>query len=129
MLKEFGQIDGGLEVDFFDEEGVCAECVGAIDVAQLVRGGEDDDGQVSKTVLFANPGENFEAGYAREFEVQEDENRERVFEPVGKFSYASEVGDGFFAGVDVSHRVQDGGFFEGALHQEDVVLQIFNDEY
>ena len=127
FAKEFGGVHGLLEVDFLDEKGVCTEVVGAVDVAQLVGGGEDDDGKVAEAFLLANPGEDCKTVYSGEFEVEEDQDREGIFGAVAEFSGASEVLDGFFAVAHELNGVGEESFLEGALHEEDVVLPVFND--
>src|SRR5262245_52294847 len=65
-FKELAQIDGALEVEFFDEERVGAKLIGAVDVANLVGGGQYDNGKAADAGLAANPTENFETIFARE---------------------------------------------------------------
>jgi hypothetical protein len=101
--------------------------ISAVDVAKPVGGGEDDDGQVAEAFLLANPGEDCKAVDAGEFEVEEDQDREGVFGAVAELSCASEVLDGFFAVARELSGVGEEGFLKGALHEEDVVLPVFND--
>ena len=119
-------VNGLLEVDFFDEEGVCTEAVCAVDVAYLIGGGEDDDGQVAEAFLLSNPGEDCKAVDAGEFEVEEDEDRKGVFRTVSKFSCAPEILDGIFAVADELSWIGQEGSLKGALDEEDVVLPVFN---
>jgi hypothetical protein len=118
-----------LEIEVFDEEGVGSESIGPVDVANLIRRGKDYDGQGSKAVVLPDPREDVEAVFAREFEVQEDEDRKREFCSVGELSFAIEVGHGVFGRADVLNRVLEGGLLKGALHEEDVVLPVFNNQY
>ena len=117
-----------LEVEAFDEEGVCAEAIGAINGVHLGRTSENYDRQSTEAVVLSNPGEDGETIFAGEFEVQEDEDRKRELHTVGKLSFAGEVGDDVVAGANELDGVLDGGLFKGASHQEDVVLAVFNDK-
>jgi hypothetical protein len=118
-----------VEIQFFDAEGICSEAISQIDVTYLGGGGKDYNGQVSKAVLLANPGEDLKAVLAGEFEVQEDEHGKREFVTVGELSFAAEVGDGVFAGANVLNGILEGGSLKGALHEEDVILPVFNNQY
>ena len=115
FAQDSGEVHGSLKVDFFDEEGICAEVIRAIDVAKPVGGGEDDDGQVAEAFLLANPGKDCKAVDTGEFEVKEDQDRKGVFGAVGEFASASEVLDGFFAVEDELNWVGEGSSLKGAL--------------
>jgi hypothetical protein len=117
-----------LETEIFDEEGVCSETVGAIDIIHMTRSGKDDHGQGSESVLLADPGKDLEAVDAPEFQVQEDEDRDGVLRAIGELSFTAEIGDGVFAGANELNGVFEISLFKGGLHQEDVSLAVFNDE-
>ena len=118
-----------MEIGVFDEEGVCPESIGEIDEIPLGPRGEHDDGQGAEAVVLANPGEHLEAVDIGEFEVQEDQGGKRESSSAGELSFAAEVVDEVFAGANELDGVLDGSLFKGALHEEDVVLAVFNNEY
>src|SRR4051812_22938643 len=53
--NEPAQLDVVQEIERFDEEGICPERIGAVDIANLVGGGQNDDGNAADSGLGPNP--------------------------------------------------------------------------
>jgi hypothetical protein len=64
-----GQLEGVLEVRRLHEERVCAECVGLVDIVNVVGGGQHDNGEMVERRHFSQPRKDFEAVNAGQFQV------------------------------------------------------------
>jgi len=127
-FEELGDFEVGWEAGGFLNEGVGAEAVGALNIAGLGRGAEDDDHDVFEVGLSAKPGEEFKAADFGEFEVEEDEAREWKLVTVGERARAGEVVHGRLAVGDAVEGALDAGPFEGKLDKFDVGLLVFDVE-
>jgi hypothetical protein len=111
--------DAGEEFEFVDgfgEEVIGAGLDAAFDVAELVEGGDHEDGDVAGFGGGFEAAADFEAGHAGHHDVEEDE--------VG-------VGLGdFFEGIDAVDGDVDGAVerFEIGLHEFDVLGIVIDDE-
>ena len=126
----FGEKVHGLEHHFFggrfDEIGFGAEIFGALTIALFGGRGENDNVQVAEARLLLDPGEDLEAVEVGEFQIEEDDGRQRVIIPVGEFSDAREVIKGDLAIIGDLDGEAYFGFLQSALHEEDIVLIVFN---
>src|SRR4051812_6250028 len=84
--QNLAELDGILEVVVFDEEGISAQMIGAIDILKLIGGSKNQDGQGADTFFMADPGEDLEAVHAWQFQVEKDEDREGIFSAIAVFA-------------------------------------------
>ena len=114
MLGDASEV---LDAAGFDEIGIGAEVVGAVDVAGFIGRGEDHDEQASEAGLAANPFEDFKSVDAGHFNVKEEHFREGIFLMISGF----EVANGLLAVLNKFHTDIDAGLEEGSLQQIDVI--------
>jgi len=127
--EDVGHGDGVFEIQGLDEEGVGAEGVGTVDVADGVGGGENHDAQGFERGLYFEPAKNFESVEARHFEVEEKQVREWEFGAIGIFSSAEEIADGLVAVADDENGVGNVRYLEGFSDKQDIVFPIFRQKY
>jgi len=107
------------------EEGGDAERLGAADVAQFPRGGEDGDGEVLEGGLGAEPFDDFETVFERHFQIEEDEAGTGEG---GVFEGPLQVMDGFFAIADVLDGIAQACPGEGAADEKSIVKLVFSQQ-
>jgi len=117
-----------VQVTRLDKKGVGSELVGPIDIANGIRGGQNDHPERSQFGLLANPSQNLKAVDAGHLQVEQHDARKREF---GAIAIPA-------AGLQIKHRllsvshypqwVDDLVLCEGALEQDDVILIVFNKE-
>jgi hypothetical protein len=97
LLNVGDEFDAFVELDRFDQVIVRAEPVTCLDVFIAVGGGEDNNRDVAKSLSGFYLGEDFEAAFAWQVEVEEDEVRPRGAAGAGVFAALEEEVEGFFA--------------------------------
>ncbi len=89
-LEHFDEVGVGCG---FDEEGVCAELIGEVDIDGLGGGGEHDDDERAQGGLGTNPTEHIEAADLGKFDIEEDYGGEREILAVAESPGALEIVD------------------------------------
>jgi hypothetical protein len=125
-LQKFGQFGVIFEVEWFDEEGIGAEFVGAIYVGNQIGGSENYDRDGADAGLLTDPGENVIAVGAGHFEVEEDEIRKGMLGAVGVSAIAAQILDGCLTASDYMELVGHGGVLEGPSDKDDVIFEVLD---
>jgi hypothetical protein len=86
LFYGFAHIDGHPCVGVLYQECVGADIVGSLDIAFVDGGGQDDDDEGFEAGLAANPFEHLHSHFDGEFQIEEDEGRERELLPIGVLS-------------------------------------------
>jgi putative exosortase-associated protein (TIGR04073 family) len=128
VAEGFDGFEEVVEFDGFDEVGVGADLVSAVDIGFFAGGSKDGNGEALDAGLPADPGDDFEAVPAGHFEIEQDETGERKFGAVRIGTRAGEIGDGVLAVFHMLDGIGKLGLAESALEEEDVVLIIFGHE-
>jgi hypothetical protein len=105
----------------FGEEGIRAEGVGAVDLANFVEAAENDNEEARLDNCAANPFKDGQAIHAGHLQIEQDDAGKWIFGPVIVRAFAGEVGDGLFTVADFHERIFDTEFFEGAADEEAIV--------
>ena len=128
VIEGLDQLDEFEGSRWLEEVIVGAKQAGPLHVFGARGGGEHTDWQRFEAGLLANPFQDFEAGFLRHVDVQEDQGGERVAPTVGKGGLAGEVLDGLLAVGHGVKRMGQPGTFEGELKEEDIVGLVFRVE-
>ena len=119
-VREFPGVAG------FNEVGVGTEFIGFGDVLLATGRGEDEDDEFAQVGRLANMGEDFKAVGTGEFQVKDDQRRQRVFVAVGEFASAIKIIEGLLAVGGDLWDVGNACLFERILKEESVVWLVFD---
>jgi len=121
----------GGEVDEFerlDEEGICAEIVGLVDVVHVFGGSKDDNAHGGKGFVGPDFLEDFETVEFGHFEIEQEEVWKGEFVAIGVFTEAVKVSEAFLAIADDVDWIVDTSLIEGTTDEEDIVFEILGQE-
>lgn len=122
-------IDEGLEFARFGgfyEIGFCAHAIGDIDVLLAGGAGQDDDEEVLKVGLRAQPGEKLQAIESRHVKIDEEHAWGGGCFAVGVFADTQKIRHGLDAVADHLQRAIQTRFAKSVLQQLHVKIRIFN---
>jgi hypothetical protein len=127
-IKRVHHVDKAVEFDWFDKISVRPGVVSAIDIGIFARRREHDDRQAFQRWLGTNPIDDFKTIFARHFQVEQKQIRQRKHFPVPIAAVAAKI---FYCIFTILHTVKRVGYLrllEGALEEEDVILIVFRQQ-
>jgi hypothetical protein len=124
-----GEGEEALGVRRFDDVGVCTEAVRSINVGFFVGRRKDNDENRRQRGVITNPLENIQAENFWELQIEKHEMRQGEPLPIREFADAAQIINGNLAVFSDFHRVINASLSQSTLHEEDIVLVIFNEKY
>ena len=119
-------LQGALEVWGFLDVGVCSQFVCPLDIRGLARGTEHNYHEVFEGGLLAHPREHLQAIQLGQFQVQQNQARERVLFPIRIRAGSGKVIDRHLAVSDSFDRAVNTRPSKNVLQEENVRLLVFN---
>src|SRR5687768_2315241 len=116
------------EVKRLGEKGCGTQFVSAIDLVDVVAGGEHYGAQPGERRLLLYPLQNLETIFAWHLQIEQQQVRQRMFVAIGKAAIAREVRDRLISVVHVLHWNIEAQLLEGALKHQKIIFTIFRDE-
>ena len=74
-----------------------------------------------------NPFDDFQPITPRHLDIRDDDAGYRIFLPVGIWTFAFQIFDGFFAIADNVHRTVEAIFSDGQFQQHHIIRIVFGD--
>src|SRR4051812_25601917 len=79
-VESFYEFEQTVESDRFNQIGVRAQFIGAINIRRLLRGSEDDNRQAFEAIVSAaKPGQHLQAAAAGQLQIEQNKGRDRKF--------------------------------------------------
>src|SRR6266850_5030357 len=117
-----------VEFKGLDQERVGAEIVSFVDIKDIFGGGQNNDAQCFEAGTAADFAEDLEAVHSRHLKVEEQDVGQGVFIAVGVLACSIEISQGLLAIANHEKGIQDVGPGKGALHQDNIVLAVIDQE-
>lgn len=122
------QIFGALVIEGLVDERICAESIGATDVGDLIGDGQNQHRQAGEFRMSADPAQDFESIFVGHFEIEENQRRERMQNPVGVLALAAKVGEGLVAVGDDMNGAEDAGELESTLEEQEFIIVVLSNQ-
>jgi hypothetical protein len=128
FAEDPGEFNSALKVGGFDEKRIGAKRICAIYIADLIRRGQNDGGNVADSGLLANPFKHLKAVDFGHLQVEEDQIGKRVFTTAGVLAFGGEILNCFFAIPDDLQRIGDECLLECTAYDLNIVFSIFGEK-